>query len=162
VRAHSRPDMNAAERTFAGSMRALALVLVFVGCATATEPTEDVPVEVVAAPLVPAAPSEAPPFELAVDLSPRVDPHEAEREHVREILLHACGSCHLGASSIQPSALGVFDLGEVDFAARMTDAQLEGVPGRLDGIELPPDDVAAVITYVSVLFAERKADHGCA
>jgi hypothetical protein len=76
--------------------------------------------------------------------------------------VHACGSCHIGATSIQPSALGVFDLGEMDFAARMTDAQLEGVPARLDGFELPPDDVAAVLAYVSVLFAERKADHGCA
>lgn len=165
MQAHSRPDMRAAACTFCMSMRALVLALM--GCGAATEPPAEVRPDVTAAPTVQvapqeAAPLEAPAFQIAADLAPPVDPHEAERERVRAILLHACGNCHLSATSIQPIALGVFDLGEVDFAARMTDAQLEGVPSRLDGVELPPEDVAAVLAYVSMLFAERKADHGCA
>jgi mono/diheme cytochrome c family protein len=82
---------------------------------------------------------------------------DTEREHVRAVLEGACGVCHIGGSSQQPAALQVFDLTEADFAARMTDDMLQAMPERIDSMELAPADAAAVLAYVSVVFADRRA-----
>jgi cytochrome c5 len=111
------------------------------------------PVEPALAP-TPAVVAEAP----SVEPSAAAPSPHAEREQVRAVLEEACGKCHIGGASEQPAALGVFDLTEPDFAARMTDEQLEAMPERIESMGLPPDVAAAVLAYISVVFVDRRAD----
>jgi cytochrome c5 len=129
-----------AMRALSSSMRGwLVMALGIAGC---EEPVVSAPQE----PMVEVEPAE-----------PVADPVHARRERVRAVLEESCGRCHIGGSSEQPAALGVFDLREPDFAARMTDSALEGMPERLDEMGLDPDDAAAVLAYVSVVFADRRS-----
>ncbi|MFK7990272.1 MAG: hypothetical protein AB8I08_29900 [Sandaracinaceae bacterium] len=88
----------------------------------------------------------------------------ALREDARWILEAHCGQCHLpdGDRSL-PLALAVFDLSAPEWAATMTDAQLEDAVGRLASDLTPDGEPLAVLeadrrrfgAYVSYLQATR-------
>src|SRR4051812_15458205 len=61
-----------------------------------------------------------------------VNPH---REAARAILERHCGECHRADSpSAKSRALAVFNLNELDFAARMSPRQLRSAAMRLEGL----------------------------
>ena len=73
------------------------------------------------------------------DVEAPVDPHALQRDAARLVLERACGSCHISTEpTALPAALAVYDLTELDWSARMTDAQLLDAVQRMDA-PLPPD-----------------------
>ncbi len=77
----------------------------------------------------------------AVDASPPASVSERDtlRDESRLIFERRSGSCHIPDSpTALPRALAVFDLREIEWSARMTNAQLSGAIWRLNE-PLPPD-----------------------
>ena len=76
------------------------------------------------------------------------------RDGARVVLEARCGKCHDGAqATAKPAALAIFDLHEDDWPARLHDAQLPKLLGRLVGMGAPADERARVSAFVD---AERK------
>lgn len=61
-----------------------------------------------------------------------IDDHDVLREAAREVLDRNCGECHTSTlPTALPRALRVYDLAQVDWSRRMSDAQLRDAEGRL-------------------------------
>jgi hypothetical protein len=94
---------------------------------------------VVAVVLVLAACGHPPPERAPTEPSAPADPHALRRDAARVVLERACGSCHISTEpTALQAALAVYDLTELDWSARMTDAQLLDMVQRMDA-PLPPD-----------------------
>lgn len=60
------------------------------------------------------------------------EPYVELRESARAVLSAECGSCHTrGLKTAKPKALAVFDLTAGEFAATMSEKQLESAKDRL-------------------------------
>jgi hypothetical protein len=81
----------------------------------------------------------------------------AARDNARKVLRSAkCSSCHdSGVSTGNPQALAVYDLREEDWSARMSDARLPKLLGRLRSA--PAADRAAVRRFIDVELRARVA-----
>lgn len=91
---------------------------------------------------------------------------EKVRDEARLLLEEHCGECHIaGFPTAQPGALRVFDLMEVDWPARMTEAQLRNAAWRLgEPIDeharpraVPADARATFARFVDAELARRRA-----
>lgn len=90
------------------------------------------------------------PKQLTSHQPPRTIEHM--RDTSRGVLEEHCGACHLpGLPTTIPDALSVFDLSTPDWAATMTDAQLEDARQRL------ADDIAPDGTPLAVPATDRRA-----
>jgi len=77
---------------------------------------------------------------------------------VRPILEQRCGTCHdRAAARPPPKALAVFDLADETWWARLGDAQLPKLLGRLDGMHAPAAERARVAAFVAAENARRHA-----
>jgi hypothetical protein len=76
---------------------------------------------------------------------------ESAREAARAVLESHCGECHdPGSPSALPGALRVYDLGAVEWSARMSPAQLRDAYGRLGSSVVPTrGDAEALEMHVS-------------
>jgi hypothetical protein len=87
---------------------------------------------------------------------PAENPH---REAARAVLEERCGKCHRSDSpDANARALKVFTLNEIDFAARMTDVELEDTLGRFtgeisDNEDIRPDELRTIRAFVE---SERR------
>ena len=88
------------------------------------------------------APPPAPP--------PAPDPRVARRDDARLVLERFCGECHIGTlPTAKPRAISVFDLSEMEWAARMSPLQWKSALDRLDqNKEVSDDDRRRVRAYV--------------
>ena len=86
------------------------------------------------------------------------------REEARAILVKYCGECHVGSRpTAKAKALRVFDLDEMDFAARMSQRQLrnaawrlgEPLDGRARPLKVSAEERAAFQKFVDAQ-AERR------
>jgi cytochrome c5 len=84
--------------------------------------------------------------------------HVSQAEQARAVLEQACGLCHIGGSSQAPAALGIFDLTEPDWTAKMTDEALEGFVARLEDQGIAQDEADIVIGHVSRVLSDRRAE----
>jgi len=92
------------------------------------------------------------------------------RDEARAVLAAHCGSCHTyGLATARPAALAVYDLGEPEWAVRMSAAQLDNAVWRL-GEPLAPDgrpnDATSaernrLARYVALEKAARAAAPAC-
>lgn len=95
-----------------------------------------------APPTASAAPRLAPPAAAAQEGRDR----DRLRDDSRLILERSCGQCHIGDYPTALSrALAVFDLSEIEWSARMSEAQLRDAERRLAG-PLPPDGDPSDVT----------------
>ncbi len=95
------------------------------------------------------------------------------REAAREGLDRNCGECHTSTlATALPRALRVYDLAQLDWSRRMSDAQLRDAEGRLrdkvgatlgDGevrpIVMSEEDLAMFHRYVELEVQRRAAAH---
>src|SRR5262249_6271867 len=98
------------------------------------------------------------------------DPRPARRDEARAVLAKHCGSCHeRHRDTAFPAALAVYDLDEREWAARMSDVQLDSALWRLRE-PLPPDgrpsgasppERARFAAYVDAEKAARYAAPAC-
>jgi len=80
------------------------------------------------------------------------------RDEAREAMRRSCGRCHDRAQrSALPRALRLFDLGDADWSAHLTDEQLDGVAGRFEPFGMPPPDRVIVQRYLDAERARRAA-----
>ena len=79
------------------------------------------------------------------------------REPARAVLERRCGDCHRADSPLaQPRALAVYTLNDIDFAARMTAAQLDSMAVRIsDGASADDADVTVVKQFIAFELAAR-------
>ena len=78
------------------------------------------------------------------------------REPARAVLERPCGKCHDAKSaSAKLAALAIYDLTQIDFAAKMTPAQLQSAMRRLER-SAPADDQAIFAQFVSLELARRR------
>jgi len=95
------------------------------------------------------------------------------REAAREVLDRNCGECHTSTlPTALPRALRVYDLAQLDWSRRMSDAQLRDAEGRLrdkvgatlgDGevrpIVMSEEELARFHRYVELEVQRRAAAH---
>ena len=74
---------------------------------------------------------------------------------VKKILVSArCDACHhSGVSTDTPGALAVYDLREADWPARLSDARLPKLMGRLQGV--PAKDRSVVQSFIAAELQRR-------
>jgi hypothetical protein len=111
------------------------------------------------------------PLLLALLVAGCTDPRVARRDEARAVLAAHCGSCHeRHLETALPEALAVYDLDEREWAARMSNAQLEGASWTLGEPILPPggqpsdvtdDERARFAAYVEAEKAARRAAPAC-
>jgi hypothetical protein len=76
---------------------------------------------------------------------------------MQSVIVRHCGSCHSGASAdAKPAALKVFDTDHADWLAKLSDARLPKLVGRLDSMDVAPADRAAVTRAVTDELRRRK------
>jgi hypothetical protein len=78
------------------------------------------------------------------------------RESAREALRTSCGRCHDRAEpTARPAALRIFDLAEIDWSARVTEAQMDHIEGRFEGFKMPEADRVTVRRFLDAERARR-------
>jgi hypothetical protein len=76
---------------------------------------------------------------------------------MQAVIVRHCGSCHSAASAdAKPAALKVFDTDRADWFERLSDARLPKLVGRIDSMDVPPADRAAVSRAVDDELRRRK------
>lgn len=111
--------------------------------------------------------------EAGVAATMAVDDLSVLREAAREALDRNCGECHTSTlPTALPRALRVYDLAQLDWSRRMSDAQLRDAEGRLrdevgatlgDGevrpIVMSDEELAMFHRYVELETQRRAAAH---
>ena len=89
--------------------------------------------------------------------SARAQAPNPQRERARYVLEVHCGMCHREDSPrVQQKALAVYNLNEIDWAARMSAAQLGAARDRLDGLgEASEADRKVFAEFVASELARR-------
>ena len=75
---------------------------------------------------------------------------------MREILIQACGTCHLSTlDTAKPRALAVFDLKEQSWYGRMTEDQFRGLDHRVQASKIDVWDKKLVGLFVRCQLENR-------
>jgi hypothetical protein len=86
------------------------------------------------------------------------------RDQARQVLLGSCGRCHDGTRpTAKPAALRIFDLHQREWAAGMSNEQMNHMSSRFEGFGMPIPDRARVQAYIDAEIArraERQASSG--
>ena len=78
------------------------------------------------------------------------------RDQARQVLEGSCGRCHDGTrSTAKPAALRIFDLHQPEWAASMSNEQMNHMSGRFEGFGMPIPDRARVQAYIDAEIARR-------
>jgi hypothetical protein len=81
------------------------------------------------------------------------------RDQARQVLLGSCGRCHDGTRpTAKPAALRIFDLHQREWAAGMSNEQMNHMSSRFEGFGMPIPDRARVQAYIDTEIA-RRAEH---
>jgi mono/diheme cytochrome c family protein len=79
------------------------------------------------------------------------------RDEARQLVSVRCGMCHSGTSpKALPGALKVYDIDQVDWTKRMSDAQVKKVLQRFRGPAIPQAEIDRVTAYVEAELVSRK------
>jgi hypothetical protein len=78
------------------------------------------------------------------------------RDQARQVLEGSCGRCHDGTRpTAKPAALKIFDLHQREWAASMSNEQMNHMSGRFEGFGMPIPDRARVQAYIDAEIARR-------
>jgi hypothetical protein len=84
------------------------------------------------------------------------------RDQARQVLQGSCGRCHDGTRpTAKPAALRIFDLQQREWAAAMSNEQMNHMSSRFEGFGMPIPDRARVQAYIDAEIA-RRAESGAA
>jgi hypothetical protein len=93
---------------------------------------------------------------LLATLLAAAEPYLDLREQARTVLQAECGTCHTrGLKTAKEKALKVFDLTRSDFAADMSEAQLETAKSRFDS-NVSKADLELFARFAAAELARRK------
>lgn len=96
------------------------------------------------------------PASLAASEAPGGEELGGLRESAREALRTTCGHCHDRAQpTARPAALRIFDLAQLDWSARVTEAQMDHIEERFAGFKMPAADRVTVRRFLDAERARR-------
>jgi hypothetical protein len=96
------------------------------------------------------------PASLAASAPPGGEELGMLQESAREALRVSCGHCHDRARpTARPAALPVFDLAEIDWSARVTEAQMDHIEDRFASFKMAEADRVIVRRFLDAERARR-------